>query len=496
MIQDANRPLWREMAVPYGPSGETKTREGGNQTADKNLINRRLSRVRAIHSNNSRARPPIFSSKAGNPRRFPDCAPHGLRVQSGSNGVCGFQERDFNSIQCVALTARVASAASLGTFIANERQRANAFGWRSRGFGLSDVTTLTPADGIGKPFAGRPRPGNRLTSARGGAGTIYAALDLGTNNCRLLVARPTSDGFRVIDAFSRIVRLGEGLSLTGRLSEAAITRTLDALRICRDKMAAHGVTRARAIATEACRAATNGAEFVGHVRNRLGIDLEIVDRETEAHLAAAGVGDLADREANAIVMFDIGGGSSEIIWLALDGRSRRGGKVQAWESLRLGVVSLAERFGGVHVNDEIFGAMRDFVADALQPFAAKVAGQFRCERFHLLGTSGTVTTIAGVHLNLPRYDRKAVDGLWLAREEVDKAVARVRAMSYTERAANACIGRERADLVLAGCAILEAIRRYFPAERLRIADRGLREGILSQLMCEDAVGPHRRPRWL
>ncbi len=321
----------------------------------------------------------------------------------------------------------------------------------------------------------------------------YAALDLGTNNCRLLIARPTADGFRVVDAFSRIVRLGEGLSLTGRLSEAAIERTLVALRICRDKMAARGVTRARTIATEACRAAENGSEFVDQARDEAGVALEIVDRETEAHLAAAGVGDLADRAAKSIVMFDIGGGSSEIIWLAADEVAHRN-RVRAWESMRLGVVSLAEKFGGVDVTDGAFAAMTAYVGEALKPFVDKVAGEKRCDRFHLLGTSGTVTTIAGVHLNLPRYDRRAVDGLWLDRRDVDVAVGRLRSMSYAERAANACIGEERADLVLAGCAILEAIRRQFPAERLRIADRGLREGMLAQLMREDRVGPHRRGR--
>jgi exopolyphosphatase/guanosine-5'-triphosphate,3'-diphosphate pyrophosphatase len=353
---------------------------------------------------------------------------------------------------------------------------------------VSEVFTLSPDKGIDAP---RPeaRPPWRPAAA------TYAALDLGTNNCRLLVARPTADGFRVIDAFSRIVRLGEGLSLTGRLGEAAVARTLEALRICRDKMAARGVTRARTIATEACRSAVNGAEFVNLVQDRLGIDLEIVDRETEAHLAAAGVGDLADRDAQSIVMFDIGGGSSEIIWLRAGEPSGRAGRVQAWESMRLGVVSLAERFGGVDVSDETFAAMTAYVAEALAPFIGKVADETRCDRFHLLGTSGTVTTIAGVHLNLQRYDRRAVDGLWLGRAEVDDAVARLRSMSYAQRAANACIGHERADLVLAGCAILEAIRAHFPAERLRIADRGLREGILSQMMREDGVGPHRRGRW-
>ena len=333
-----------------------------------------------------------------------------------------------------------------------------------------------------------------LPGAAGRRPPAYAALDLGTNNCRLLIARPTSEGFRVIDAFSRIVRLGEGLSTTGRLSRAAIDRTLEALRICRDKMAARGVTRARTIATEACRAADNGEAFVTEVRELLGIELEIVDGETEAHLAAAGVGDLADRDAQGSVMFDIGGGSSEIIWLG-DPRAARGGRVQAWELLRLGVVSLAETFGGVEVSDEVFVAMQAHVYKALAPFVERVAHRTRCERFHLLGTSGTVTTIAGVHLNLPRYDRRAVDGLWLRGHEVDQAVARLRAMSYAERSSNACIGHERADLVLAGCAILEAIRAHFPAERLRIADRGLREGILTQMMREDFVGPHRRSRW-
>ncbi len=334
------------------------------------------------------------------------------------------------------------------------------------------------------PQAGSP-PGRR----------VYAALDLGTNNCRLLVARPTAEGFRVIDAFSRIVRLGEGLSQTGRLSEAAISRTLEALRICRDKMRARGVTRARLIATEACRSATNGREFLDLVQDRIGLELEVVDRRTEAYLAAAGCGELADAEAEGAVLFDIGGGSSEIVWTTR-GRDEGGARqVEAWASLRLGVVSLAETFGGENVTSEVFTAMIRHVDEALAAFAGEVAHLRRCSRFHLLGTSGTVTTIAGVHLNLARYDRRQIDGLWLTSPEVDAAVDRLRAMSYADRAANGCIGAERADLVLAGCAILEAIRARFPAERIRIADRGLREGILSQLMRADRVGPHGRPRF-
>ena len=328
------------------------------------------------------------------------------------------------------------------------------------------------------------------------AAPTYAALDLGTNNCRLLIARPSFDGFRIVDAFSRIVRLGEGLSHTGRLSEAAIRRTLGALAVCRDKMAARGVSRSRLIATEACRAAANGAEFLARVEDELGVELEIVDRETEAHLAAAGCAALADQDAAAIVLFDIGGGSTEVVWLA-GGAAASGPlreRIRIWTSLPMGVVTLAEKFGGHHVDDATFEAMVAHATQALGPFIERTRAEARCDRFHLLGTSGTVTTLAGVHLGLLRYDRRRVDGLWMSEEEIDDALARLRLMTYEERAANGCIGHERADLVLAGCAILEAIRRAFPAPRVRIADRGLREGILVQMMSADGVWRTARPR--
>ncbi len=318
-------------------------------------------------------------------------------------------------------------------------------------------------------------------------GATYAALDLGTNNCRLLVARPARDGFRIIDAFSRIVRLGEGLSHTRRLGEPAILRTLGALDICRDKMEARGVTRARLIATEACRAALNGPEFVARVMYEIGLDLEIVDRETEALLAAGGCASLADPEAEGIVLFDIGGGSSEIVWLARDTGSSLRQRVRHWASLPLGVVTLSEKFGGFEVSAEIYQRMVDHVTEELQPFIAAAAGEKRCAKFHLLGTSGTVTTIAGIHLGLLRYDRRRVDGIWMDEKDVTAAIATLRAMTYADRVANGCIGHDRADLVLAGCAIFDAIWRAFPAPRVRIADRGLREGLLMQMMGADRV---------
>jgi len=357
----------------------------------------------------------------------------------------------------------------------------------------------TTAIALGPPCSSRPpatgdwdRPPTGLPPVS----PVYAALDLGTNNCRLLIARPASAGrdgelgFRVIDSFSRIVRLGEGVSRTGRLSNEAIARTLAALTICRDKMTARGVTRGRLIATEACRAAENGPAFLAEVVARTGLDLEIVDRETEAHLAAAGCAALADAQAEGVVLFDIGGGSSEIVWLAREAGTKDATaslreRVRFWVSMRLGVVTLAEKFGGFDVSRETFEAMTRHVEQELQGFVAKAAGIRRCRRFHLLGTSGTVTTLAGVFLGLARYDRRRVDGLWMSSGEVDLAIERMRRMSYRDRAANGCIGPERADLVLAGCAILEAIRRAFPAERIRIADRGLREGILTQMMHAD-----------
>jgi exopolyphosphatase/guanosine-5'-triphosphate,3'-diphosphate pyrophosphatase len=320
----------------------------------------------------------------------------------------------------------------------------------------------------------------------------YAALDLGTNNCRLLVAVPTRSGqFRVVDAFSRIVRLGEGLTATGRLGEAAMTRAVEALKVCADKLAARPIRLSRLIATEACRSAENGAEFLERVRRETGLELEIIDRETEARLAVSGCGSLVERGTKAVVLFDIGGGSSEIALVDVSGerRPRLARHIVAWTSLPVGVVSLAERFGGRTVTPEIFDAMVADVAGMLDRFddRDKLGSLVNGPDFHLLGTSGTVTTLAGVHLGLDRYDRRRVDGLWLERDNVDAMVAKLVSWDFAQRVANPCIGPDRADLVLAGCAILEAIRAVWPSQRLRVADRGLREGILSELMGDDGA---------
>jgi len=324
--------------------------------------------------------------------------------------------------------------------------------------------------------------------ANGQSDATYAALDLGTNNCRLLIARPAGDGFRVVDAFSRIIRLGEGVAASGRISDAAIARAVEALQVCRDKMSARGVLRARLIATEACRAAENGEAFRNRVAEQAGLELEIIDSATEARLAATGCTELFDPAASGVILFDIGGGSSELVRLGRPAAGRRGPPkpdIVGWASLPLGVVTLAERYGGHVVSPETYAAMVNEVAVFVEKFAA--AHPHDPDGFHTLGTSGTVTTIAGVFLQLKRYDRRRVDGCWLSDQEISRVIAELMAMSFDERAANPCIGAERADLVLAGCAILDAIRRSYPCPRLRVADRGLREGMLVEMMREDGV---------
>ncbi len=315
---------------------------------------------------------------------------------------------------------------------------------------------------------------------------VYAALDLGTNNCRLLIACPTDDGFRVVDSFSRIIRLGEGISATGCISDAAIERAIAALSICRDKIQSKKAKRLRLIATEACRAASNAEGFRDRVAAETGIRLEVIDRETEAALAVIGCSPLLDPHGRGAILFDIGGGSTELVRIERDPVAPNAApRIGAWMSIPLGVVTLAEHFGGRDVTPQSYALMVQAVAKHVGPFAAEHGDDLA--DMHLLGTSGTVTTLAGIHLNLARYDRRRVDGIWMNDADVTATIARLLGMSYGERAANNCISAERADLVLAGCAILDAIRHAFPLPRLRVADRGLREGMLVEMMREDGA---------
>ncbi|MFW5835216.1 MAG: Ppx/GppA phosphatase family protein [Pseudomonadota bacterium] len=309
-----------------------------------------------------------------------------------------------------------------------------------------------------------------------------AAIDLGTNNCRLLVARPEGDGFVVVDSFSRIVRLGEGMDRTGELSEAAIQRAISALRVCARIMSRHAVAEARCVATEACRRAANGARFVARARLASGLTLEILDHEEEARLALLGCLALADRSYEQFLMMDVGGGSTELAWI---GRAGAEGHRMISFSLPLGVVTLAERYGA-DPDDAAYLAMQQAIWRALDatPLASQLDTHLRPERLQAIGTSGTVTTLAAMHLHLQRYDRRLIDGIWLPPEALPQAARQLRSMNTPARALHPCIGAGRADLVVAGCAIVEALFQRFPFHALRVADRGLREGILATLIGE------------
>ncbi len=321
----------------------------------------------------------------------------------------------------------------------------------------------------------RPGPRSRRSHA-------YGALDLGTNNCRLLVARPDGVSFRVVDAFSRIVRLGEGVAQSGRLSEPAIERTIGALRVCAGKLKRGGVTRYRAVATEACRRAENCQAFLDRADGETGLSIEIISPAEEVQLALDGCAPLFDRSVTRALLFDIGGGSTELIWVSLADSGPPA--LEAWTSIGHGVVSLAERYGGDRVDRETYAAMVAEVGAAIAPFARAHGLSTGCaeNEVQLLGTSGTVTTIAGIHLRLPRYERARVDGLRLQFSEVQAVIETIIDQDFATRAAQPCIGPGRGDVFVAGCAILEAIMEICPVGGLQVADRGLREGMLLRMI--------------
>jgi exopolyphosphatase/guanosine-5'-triphosphate,3'-diphosphate pyrophosphatase len=321
----------------------------------------------------------------------------------------------------------------------------------------------------------------------------YAALDLGTNNCRLLVATPAADGFRVVDSFSRIVRLGEGLVATGRLSEDAMDRALAALRACAQKLGRRPVRAFRAVATEACRRAANGPAFLARVEAETGLRLRTISAREEAELAMESCAPLLEPGDRRALLFDIGGGSTEIAWVRIPPEPGGHPELIGYLSVPVGVVTLAERCGASCFTQEGFQAVVDEVAERLHGFESihRITQEIRAGGVRLMGTSGTVTTLAGVAMALPRYRRPLVDGQTLEADAADQALGDLFALGREGLAAHPCVGPDRVDFVLPGCAVYAAIRQVWPVSRLTVADRGLREGMLLRLMRADRVGPRR-----
>ena len=330
-----------------------------------------------------------------------------------------------------------------------------------------------------------PRPG----------GPAFAALDLGTNNCRLLVGAPTHEGFRVLDSFSRIVRLGEGLQTSGQLSPLAMDRAMAALHGCAARLARRPVRAVRAIATEACRRAGNGPQFLARVEAETGLHFDVISAREEAELALESCGPLLRGTGRRALLFDIGGGSTELAWVRLstDGNVP---ELIGYASLSLGVVTLAELFGPAAFTPAGFTAMVDHVATRLLPFERThcIRQEARAGGVRMLGTSGTVTTLAGVAMGLDRYRRPLVDGTTLSPADADRALATLQGLGQAGLAAHPCVGADRVDYVLPGCAVFEAIRRLWPLGPVIVADRGLREGMLLRLMRRQAARQPHRPQ--
>lgn len=363
------------------------------------------------------------------------------------------------------------------------------------------MTEARPAEHDGAPL-------NRAAArGQGGDTSCFAALDLGTNNCRLLIAAPAQQGFRVVEAFSRIVRLGEGLTHSGRLDDEAMARAMAALQVCAEKIRRRRPARLRAVATQACRSASNGGEFIARVEAETGLKLTVITPREEARLSVVGCASLLDLNQAAALVVDVGGGSTELSFLDLrpgggpEAPQWRPGRhpppIFAWLSAPLGVVSLAERFpepegGGLvwyrAMVEHVKAQLVDFRhADPLRPL-------FENGEAHLVGTSGAITSLAGLHLGLPRYERSKVDGLWLTEEDCRRTADRLLGLTRQQRAAEPCIGPDRADLVLAGAAILQGVQEIWPCQRVRVADRGLREGLLLSLIAERGRSAQRRRR--
>jgi exopolyphosphatase / guanosine-5'-triphosphate,3'-diphosphate pyrophosphatase len=336
------------------------------------------------------------------------------------------------------------------------------------------------------PFS--PRVGGSPTPiARVGASKdqsqLFAALDLGTNNCRLLIAQRVPGGFRVVDSFSRIVRLGDGMGMTGHLSEEAMSRTLAAIQACSDKLSRHPKIKLRCVATQACRIAKNGPAFLRNVAKQTGLRFDIIPASEEARLAVIGCADLFDPVGEGALVVDIGGGSTELSW-ATNRKGGRGPKLETWFSAPIGVVTLADLHPEHSDTRAWYDAMKAGASDMLAPFDADraIAKKLHAGVGHIIGTSGAVTSLAGVHLKLERYARRLVDGIWISKDDTYAAINLLASQDRDRRALNPCIGPERADLVLAGAAILDAVLETWPSPRLRVADRGLREGLILTML--------------
>lgn len=352
----------------------------------------------------------------------------------------------------------------------------------------------------GAPLNGAPRRRGGGKPRKSGRPQYFGAVDLGTNNCRLLIARSMQNGFQVVDSYSNVVRLGAGLARTGKLAEPNMDAAIEAIKVCASKMKSKSVKRWRCIATQACREASNGEEFMRRVKEETGLSFETISPRVEARLSVMGCMNILDLDKEIALVIDIGGGSTELSWVDIrklnnNKMSRRISRppISAWTSLPVGVVNLSEMYPE-DPSDLAgwFQSMKDYVREKIDDndSATRFANTFKEGRGHLVGTSGTITSLAGVHLKLPYYQRNKIDGIWVDSEHIIGTAKKLSTMTLEERQKEPCIGMDRATMLVAGCAILDVIYDLWPSERIRVADRGLREGMLMGLMNKTQIRPH------
>lgn len=323
----------------------------------------------------------------------------------------------------------------------------------------------------------------------------YAAIDLGTNSCRLVIATPTPSSFHIVETFSRITRLGEGIINNNELSHAAIRRTINTLKVCSGVLEEYApIVRARYVATAACRRAKNCKYFLELVKKETNLDIEIISSHEEARLAVVGCVPLLNRHIKRALVFDIGGGSTEVSLARMTASGKT--LIEGYVSLPYGVVTVSEAFPNHEMTDLAYDTIIERTHKILNEFENKyhISQAIANQEIQVLGTSGTVTVLGAVFLNLSYYNRSVVDGLAMSRQDAMRTINKIRRIGDEGRKKHACIGASKADLTLAGCAIIEGLLSFWDISEITIADRGIREGILLDMMHKDRYANNKRRR--
>lgn len=314
----------------------------------------------------------------------------------------------------------------------------------------------------------------------------FAAIDLGSRNCRTIVGCQSKAGaFEYIETYSKSVSLADGVAASKKLSRKSMDRTIEALAFCSKVLSRYAGLTYLAVATDAMRRAENASVFIKRVKRELGLIISIITPQEEAYYAALGCIEVLSLETEIFVVFDIGGGSSEIALC----RQKSDKDIELIDSLSIpyGVINLLESkdhltFSGY---SNLVQKISDLSRDFLNQYATTLdfVNNFQC-----IGTSGTTTTVAALNMNLRFYDREKINDSILQFSEILKTVHYVQSLSEDERKLHPYISQSNEDLVLGGLTILEGIVRGLPASTITVTDRGVRDGVVYALTHDKCKG--------